>query len=98
MSVSAPAKPSMKTLVAEPAEPPPEELVRAVEGWLAVHPEVSRQTLERTFNPDRDLEPHLTLTLHVEGDADHATLFESVTAALEGKLPPPGYLDVLFAP
>lgn len=87
-----------KTLIAEPAEPPPPELVAALDAWRAAHPEVLEQKLEHTFHPDRDLEPHLTLVLRVEASADRASLFQSVTSALEGKLPPPGYLDVLFAP
>lgn len=93
-----PADERERTLIAEPAEPPPAELVRALEIWIAAHPEVLEQKLERTFNSDRDLEPHLTLTLRVAGDVDRNAVFRSVTSALDGKLPPPGYLDVLFVP
>jgi len=93
-----PADERERTLLAEPAEPPPEALVNALDLWLAGHPEVFDPKLERTFNPDRDLEPHLTLTLGVDDKVDRAELFRSVTAALDGKLPPPGYLDVLFVP
>lgn len=84
------------TLVAEAGDPPPPELIAALESWLSQTPSVITQKLERTFNPDRDLEPHLTLTLTVEDDADRAELFRQVTAHIEGTLPPPGYLDVLF--
>lgn len=84
------------TLVAEAGDPPPPELIEALEGWLRETPSVVTQKLERTFNPDRDLEPHLTLTLTVEESADRAQLFREVTARIEGKVPPPGYLDVLF--
>lgn len=84
------------TLVAEASDPPPRELIEALEAWLRETPSVVTQKLERTFNPDRDLEPHLTLTLTVEASADRAELFRQVTARIEGKLPPPGYLDVLF--
>lgn len=85
-----------RTLLAEPGEPPPAELVHALTSWAASTPNALSHRLDRTFNPDRDLEPHLTLTLRVAPEADRAKLFESVTLALEGKLPPPGYLDVLF--
>lgn len=85
-----------RTLIAEPGEPPPAELMNALAGWAEGTPEALSHRLERTFNPDRDLEPHLTLTLRVRPSADRDQLFRGVTGALEGKLPPPGYLDVLF--
>jgi len=68
----------------------------ALASWANGTPAALAHRLERTFNPDRDLEPHLTLTLSVKADADRSQLFQSVTQALEGKLPPPGYVDVLF--
>ncbi|MFZ5890940.1 MAG: SseB family protein [Myxococcota bacterium] len=91
-----PEEEQANTLVAEPGDPPPPELISALESWLSETPSVVTQKLERTFNPDRDLEPHLTLTLSVENGVDRAQLFREVTARIEGKLPPPGYLDVLF--
>jgi hypothetical protein len=84
------------TLIAEAGDPPPPALISALESWLSETPSVVTQKLERTFNPDRDLEPHLTLTLSVEGEVDRAALFREVTTRIEGTLPPPGYLDVLF--
>ena len=85
-----------RTLLAEADEPPPPGLVTTLDRWLAATEGVSGYRLERTFNPDRDLEPHLTLTLKVSAGADHRELFQGVTRAVEGELPPPGYLDVLF--
>lgn len=85
-----------RTLVAEPGDPLPEPLLAALAAWVAATPSVSEHRLERTFNPDRDLEPHLTLTLKVGADADRRELFEAVTRAVADDLPPPGYLDVLF--
>jgi hypothetical protein len=87
---------SDRTLVAESGEPFPPELIGALEGWVAQVDAVSGYKLERTFNPDRDLEPHLTLTLQVTSEADRHALFQGVTGAVSTKLPPPGYLDVLF--
>lgn len=84
------------TLVAEGAEAPPQALLAALEGFRAAHPEVLEHRLASTFNPDRDLEPHLTLTLRVPSAADTGELFRSVTSAVEGFVPPPGYIDVLF--
>jgi hypothetical protein len=86
------------TLVAEGAEPPPAELREALQSWLAQTPEVKGHRLERTFNPERDLEPHLTLTLRVPESSDRTGLFQGVTSAIGGTVPPPGYLDVIFEP
>lgn len=85
-----------RTLLAEDGDPPPAELLSALTAWAESTKGALSHRLDRTFNPDRDLEPHLTLTLGVAPDADRSELFQSVTQALEGKLPPPGYLDVLF--
>lgn len=85
-----------RTMLAEPGEPPPAELSQALAAFCASASGVLSHRLDRTFNPDRDLEPHLSLTLTVAAETDRAELFKSVTAALDGKLPPPGYLDVLF--
>lgn len=85
-----------RTLIAEEGESLPEELVNTLDEWLDTSDDVQGYRVDRTFNPDRDLEPHLTLTLLVTEGADRRELFQSVTRAIEGKLPPPGYLDVLF--
>jgi hypothetical protein len=85
-----------RTLIAEAGDPPPPGLVSALDAWLAATDAVSGYRLDRTFNPDRDLEPHLTLTLQVSADADRRELFQGVTSAVANELPPPGYLDVLF--
>jgi hypothetical protein len=87
---------SERTLVAESGEPLPERLLTNLEGWIDGASAVSGYRLERTFNPDRDLEPHLTLTLRVTEEADRRDLFQGVTRAIASELPPPGYLDVLF--
>lgn len=89
-------EPGAKRLVAEAGEPPPAELLAALNTWIATARAVRSHRLERTFDPERDLEPHLTLTLVVPPDTERQVLFEGVTTALEPHLPPPGYLDVLF--
>jgi hypothetical protein len=85
-----------RTLVAETSEPAPAALLAALSSFLEATREVSDHRLDRTFNPDRDLEPHLTLRLYVQPGSDRAKLFHEVTRALDGTVPPPGYLDVLF--
>jgi hypothetical protein len=63
---------------------------------LAELPEVTSHRLVRTFNPERDLEPHLTLELAVTAEADRRALAERVIGAVGDRIPPPGYLDVVF--
>jgi hypothetical protein len=85
-----------ETLVAE-GDPPPEELVQAIERCVAGIDGIKGYRLERTFNAERDLEPHLTLTLGTDpGDLDFADISRRVVAEIEDKLPPPGYIDILF--
>jgi len=83
-------------LLAEPSDPPPPALVHALEQFLAAHPEITGHALERTFNPERDLEPHLTLRLAAPDVADRRALAEQVIGAVGELVPPPGYLDILF--
>jgi hypothetical protein len=85
-----------RTLVAEPSDPPPPELTELLERCLADLPAVTRHRLLRTFNPERDLEPHLTLELTVTEGTDRRALAERVIGAVGDRLPPPGYLDVVF--
>jgi hypothetical protein len=85
-----------RTLIAEPSDPPPRELTDELARCLAELDDVTAHRLMRTFNPERDLEPHLTLELTVRGDADRRALAERVVNAIAAHLPPPGYLDVVF--
>jgi len=85
-----------RTLVAEPSDPPPPELVELLVRSLSEVPDVSRHRLVRTFNPERDLEPHLTLELTVGPGTDRQAIAERVIGAVGDHIPPPGYLDVVF--
>jgi SseB protein N-terminal domain len=86
-----------KTLVAEPGSPPSPELVAALERCLVELPELSGYELSRTFNPERDLEPHPTVKLRtVSGQVDHQHLAKHVFNAVGPFLPPPGYVDIVF--
>ena len=85
-----------KVLVAEGGEPPPAEFVAALTQCLAGLPAVTAHRVERTFNPERDLEPHLTLRLTTDGSAERRELAETVINAVGELVPPPGYIDVLF--
>lgn len=81
-------------LEAQMDAPPSDEIVTALTRILG--PELA-YSLHRTFNPERDLEPHLTINVRVgEALVDRATLAGRLGEALDGKLPPPGYVDILF--
>lgn len=86
------------SLVAEAAEPPSPELLAAIKECVAHFPSVLDFELRHTFNPERDLEPHPTLVLKVtsEADIDLEELNQRLGDHVEGKLPEPGYIDVLF--
>ena len=60
-------------------------------------PDIESYSLQRTFNAERDLEPHLTLTLRTRQAVEREALAGRIVAAIQDKLPPPGYIDVLFA-
>jgi hypothetical protein len=94
-----PGSEAERTLVAEAGESPPRALVNALETALTTESEVAGYRLERTFNPERDLEPHLTLTLKTRRtDLDHDTISRRIAQAIEDELPPPGYIDIVFEP
>jgi hypothetical protein len=85
-----------QVLLAEPSDPPPPAFVSALERCLAEAPEVTGHRLARTFNPERDLEPHLTLRLTATDGADRRALAERVIGAVGELVPPPGYIDIVF--
>jgi hypothetical protein len=85
-----------RTLIAEPSDPPPPELTERVARAVAELPEVTAHHLVRTFNLERDLEPHLTLHLTLRPGADRRRVTDRVIAEVCDHLPPPGYLDIVF--
>ncbi len=92
-----PADGESQGLTSELSEPPSEPLQAAIQGVLATEPCVSGFRLAQTFDAERDLEPHLTLTVELgPGEFEPSSLAQALFAAVEGKLPPPGYLDLVF--
>lgn len=84
-------------LIAEMDAPPSREITAAIEQVLAETSTTLAYGIHRTFNPERDLEPHLTLNVRAgEAPVDRAVLAARLGAALDGKLPPPGYIDIVF--
>jgi len=87
-----------KTLIAEAGDPPPPEFVAALERCLGeLDDSIGDYEILRTFNADRDLEPHLTLSLKPKhSDIDFQAVTDRLIAALSETLPPPGYIDIVF--
>jgi hypothetical protein len=85
------------TLIAEGGEPPAPALTAAIEACLAELPQVTGYDLLRTFNPERDLEPHPTLKL-VTGaeESELQAIAGKMIDAIGKHLPPPGYIDIVF--
>jgi len=85
------------TLIAEGGEPPAPALTEAIDGCLAQLPEILGYTLQRTFNAERDLEPHPTLKLRTKADESKLSgLAQRMIDAIGSHLPPPGYIDIVF--
>ena len=57
-------------LIGEPAEPPPEQLVGALEAGAAGHPEIRSAYLFQMMIVAEGEEPHLTLGLELDEGAD----------------------------
>jgi len=87
-----------RTLVAEAGDPPPAALTAALDVCLKeLSGELLAYELLRTFNPERDLEPHPTIKLRPRpGKVDHQHLARHVFTAVSPHLPPPGYVDIVF--
>jgi type III secretion system (T3SS) SseB-like protein len=87
-----------KTLIAEAGAPPSAELLAALERCVTeLSVELAGYELLRTFNPERDLEPHPTIKLRTKpGQVDHQHLAKHVFNSVSPHLPPPGYVDIVF--
>jgi hypothetical protein len=83
-------------LIAKLESPPPETMVAAIDDVLSRLPDAPSYELHRTFSPERDLEPHFTLNLVHSATEPNAALVQEIGAALEGKVPPPGYIDIVW--
>jgi hypothetical protein len=87
-----------RTLVAEAGDPPAPQLLQALAECRSQIDELLDFELLRTYNPERDLEPHATLKLCVAaGVVDHARIAERIFERIGPLLPPPGYIDIVFA-
>jgi hypothetical protein len=84
------------TRVVSGAEPPPAELLAALELARGDEADILGLDVQTTFNPERDREPHLTLFLTLAAGSDREEIAERLAERAAPHLPPPGYLDVVF--
>jgi hypothetical protein len=85
-----------KTLMAE-GDPPPAEFIHALEGCIEALGCIDGYEILHTFNADRDLEPHLTLSLRPNASAiDYEDVTKRLIESLRDLVPPPGYIDIVF--
>lgn len=86
-----------ESLVSELDAPLNAELLADLERCVSLFPAITGYRMEQTFNAERDVEPHLTLRLIVNTEeADFDGIGRTFAEHLDQKLPPPGYIDVLF--
>ena len=59
-------------------------------------PDLDRYDLFQMFNSERDTEAHLGLNLWAKTSSNREEIVREINMAMEGKLPPPGYIDIVF--
>ncbi len=86
------------TQVLEGADPPPPALLSALEAAKEKIEDLIEVQVGTTFNPERDREPHLTITLTVIGrhGLDRQELADRVMEQAAEHVPAPGYADIVF--
>lgn len=84
--------------IVEGAAPPPQALLDALERVKRENDDLVGFSLATTFDPERDREPHLTITLEVIGrhDLNRPALADAVMDQAAEYLPAPGYADIVF--
>ncbi len=86
-----------ETLLAEGGQPASLALTQAIEQCLAELPVVDGYALLRTFNAERDLEPHPTLKLAtLAPESELPLIAQKMIDAIGKHLPAPGYIDIVF--
>lgn len=87
-----------ETEIVQGAAAPPQELLDALEAAVAKLPDLVKTEVQTTFNPERDREPHLTLTFTVIGrdGLDRQAIADEAMLEAAPHLPAPGYADIVF--
>lgn len=84
-------------MIVEGAEPPDPGLLAALDGAKAQIHDLVSYRVDTTFHPERDREPHLTITLYLaRPDSERGAIAEQVMDLVDPLLPPPGYADIVF--
>lgn len=83
--------------IVEGAEPPDPKLLEALDHAKAKIQDLVGYRVDTTFHPERDREPHLTITLYLSRpDAPRGAIAEELMELVDPLLPPPGYADLVF--
>lgn len=91
-----PIQENEQIIVGKPAVPPPAILVQVIENYVRTHPDLDGYNLFQMFNTERDTESHLGLNLRAKSSSKREDIVREITLAMEGKIPPPGYIDIVF--
>lgn len=92
-----PLQPEERIHVMRPQADIPATMMAALSAFHQAHPEVSHYEIADVFNEQRDLQPNLTVNLHTAvAPPKYAPLAHELLERLQGNLPEPGYIDILF--
>jgi len=94
--VGLPVQEDEKSMVGAPANKPSRELVDTILGYVLSHSDLSGYDLFQMFNEERDVEAHLGLNIYSKSGKYDEEISNEIQLAIHGKLPPPGYIDILF--
>jgi hypothetical protein len=93
-----PTRGKEQVFVGEPAAPPPQALLEAVQSTLSTERVVTSHHLRQVYMPERDVMPHLILDIEsTASEPERRRISHRVGEAIKNiELPPPGYLDIAF--
>lgn len=84
-------------MVVPGADPPDPRLLAVLDGAKSQIHDLVSYRVDTTFHPERDREPHLTITLFLaRPDSERGAIAEQVMDLVDPLLPPPGYADIVF--
>lgn len=92
-----PPGPDEQNEVVQGAEALPKAMLDALDAAVAAQADLASAEVATTFNPERDREPHPTITLSLSRHGvDREALAEEVMELVSPHVPAPGYVDILF--
>jgi hypothetical protein len=73
------------------------DFTEAVQAYIATRPYITGYDMVALFNDQRDIEPYLAINLHTtKPESDYPEIAQTLMNGLQGKVPAPGYIEVLF--